>query len=80
MAQERDKRKKTRHAQVLADLQGSPMANPKSLKDKAPGKCLIYRQVGHWAKECQNHDKLPKMACKNAINWDFGQHSALGTQ
>ena len=31
--QERKKRKETRHAQMLAALQGSPMANPKSLKD-----------------------------------------------
>ena len=29
-AQEREKRKETRHAQVLTALQGSPMANPKS--------------------------------------------------
>ena len=34
-AQEREKRKETRHAQTLAALRGSPMANPKSLKDKA---------------------------------------------
>ena len=34
-AQEREKRKETRHAQMLATLRGSPMANPKSLKDKA---------------------------------------------
>ena len=34
-AQEREKRKETRHAQMLAALRGSPMANPKSLKDKA---------------------------------------------
>ena len=34
-AQEREKRKKTRHAQMLAALQGSPMASPESLKDKA---------------------------------------------
>ena len=33
--QERDKRKDIRHAQMLAALQGSPMANPESLKDKA---------------------------------------------
>ena len=33
--QERDKRKEIRHAQILAALQGSPMANPESLKDKA---------------------------------------------
>ena len=33
-AQERKKRKETRHAQMLATLQGSPMANPESLKDK----------------------------------------------
>ena len=51
-AQEREKRKETRHAQMLAILQGSPMANPESLKGKAPGKCLNCRQGGHWAKEC----------------------------
>ena len=34
-AQEREKRKETGHAQMLATLQGSPMANPQSLKDKA---------------------------------------------
>ena len=34
-AQEREKRKETRHAQMLAAFQGSRMANPESLKDKA---------------------------------------------
>ena len=34
-AQERERRKETRHAQMLAALQGSPMAYPDSLKDKA---------------------------------------------
>ena len=34
-AQEKEKRKETSHAQMLAALQGSPMANPESLKDKA---------------------------------------------
>ena len=34
-AQEREKRKETRHPQILATLQGSSMANPESLKDKA---------------------------------------------
>ena len=29
-AQEREKRKEKRHAQMLATLQGSPMANPES--------------------------------------------------
>ena len=48
-AQEREKRKETRHAQMLAALQGNPVANPESLKDKARGKCLICRQVRHWA-------------------------------
>ena len=33
--QEREKRRETRHAQMLATLQGSRMANPKTLKDKA---------------------------------------------
>ena len=53
-AQERDRRKEIKHAQMLAALQRSPMANPKSLKDKAQDKCLICRQAGHWAKECPN--------------------------
>ena len=48
-AQEREKREKISHAKMLATLQGSPMANPESLKDKARGKCLICRQVRHWA-------------------------------
>ena len=46
-AQEWERRKETRHAQMLAALQGSPMANPEFLKDKAQGKCLICRQTGH---------------------------------
>ena len=62
-AQEKEKRRETRHAQMLAALQGSPMANPKSLKDKAQGKCLICRWAGYWAMKCPNHDKSPKMAC-----------------
>ena len=33
-AQEREKRKEKRHAQMLAALQGSPMANPESLRTK----------------------------------------------
>ena len=49
-AQERERRKEKRHAQMLAALQGSPMANPRSLKDKTQGKCLICRQAGQWAK------------------------------
>ena len=48
---------------MLATLQGSPMANLKSLKDKARGKCIVCRQAGHWAKECPNHVKSHKMAC-----------------
>ena len=34
-AQEREKRKETRHDEMLLALQGSPVANPESLKDKA---------------------------------------------
>ena len=34
-AQEKERKKETRHAQMLATLQGSPMANPEFLKDKA---------------------------------------------
>ena len=32
--QERVRRKETRHTQIMATLQGSPMANPESLKDR----------------------------------------------
>ena len=46
-AQEREKSKEIRHAQILASFQGTPVANPVSLKDKALGKCLICRQAGH---------------------------------
>ena len=62
-AQEKERKKETRHAQMLAALQRSPIANPESLKDKARDKCLICRQVGHWAKECPNSDKSTRMAC-----------------
>ena len=33
--QEKERKKATRHAQMLAALQGSPMAQPNSLNDKA---------------------------------------------
>ena len=42
-----ERKKETRHAQMLAALQGNPVANPESLKDKARGKCPICRQAGH---------------------------------
>ena len=59
-AQEREKRKEMRHAQMLATLQQSPMTSPKSLKDKAQGKCLICRQAGQWAKKCPKYESLLK--------------------
>ena len=78
-AQEKGRKKETRHAQMLAALQRSPMANPESLKDKTRNN-LICRQAGHWAKECPNRDKSPRTLATNAINWDIGRHSVLGTQ
>ena len=62
-AQERERRKETSHVQMLATLQGSPMANSKYSKEKARGKCLICRQVGQWAKECPICGMSLKMAC-----------------
>ena len=79
-AQEREKRKETSHAQMLAAIQRSPMANPESLKDKARDKCLICRQAGHWAKSVQTVTSLLEWLATNAINWDTGRHSAPGTQ
>ena len=61
--QKKERKKDTRHAQMLAALQRSPMANLESLREEARDRCLICRQVGHWAKECPNHDKSPRMAC-----------------
>ena len=40
--QERERRKEIRHAQMLAVLKGSPMANPESLKDKSEVKLLSH--------------------------------------
>ena len=48
---------------MLSALQASHRARPDSLNDKARGKCLICRQAGHWAKECPNRDKSPRIAC-----------------
>ena len=79
-AQERDRRNEKKHAQMLAALQGSPMANHRSLKDKAGGKCLIYKQVGHRAKECPNCDKSPRMACHKCHQLGHWAVTALGTQ
>ena len=79
-AQEREKRKEMRHAQMLATLQRSPMTNHESLKDKAQGKCLICRQAGQWAKKCPNHESLLKWLATNAISWDIGKHSVPGTK
>ena len=39
-AQERKRRKETRHAQILATLQRSPMANPESLKGQGTRQML----------------------------------------
>ena len=66
-AQEKERRKEIRHARMLAALQGSPIANPKSSKDKEQGKCLIYRQVVHWAKEPPNRGKSPKKDCQKIL-------------
>src|SRR5574337_1217124 len=37
---QKERKKETRHAQILAALQRSPMANPESLRDKAQDRCL----------------------------------------
>ena len=44
------------------------------------GKCLISRQVEHWAKECPTMTSLLNWLATNTIIWDIGQYSALGTQ
>ena len=74
--QEKERKKETRHAQMLATLLRSPMANPESLKDKA-------RSVDRWGigpKSVQTMTSLLEWLATNAINWDTGRHSAPGTQ
>ena len=49
-----------------------PYGKPWVLKNKVPGKCLIYKQAGLWAKECPNHDRSPKIAyykCHQLGHW-----------
>ena len=75
--QEVEKRKKTRHAQMRAALQGSPMANTESLKDKANAQSVDKRDIG--PKNVQTMTSLLKWLATNAINWDIRWHSALGT-
>ena len=69
-AQERERRKETRHAQMLAALQGSPMANPESLKDRAQGECQDRRDIG--PKSVQILTSLLKWLAISDINWDIG--------
>ena len=78
-AQERETRKETMYAWMLATLQGSPIANPESLKDKAGGKQSVDRwDIG--PKSDQTMTSLLKGLATNAINWDIKQLSALRTQ
>ena len=79
-AQEREKRKETRHAQMLAAFQGSHMANPESLKDKAQTNAYSVDRRDIEPKSVQTVTSLLKWLAINAISWDIEQHSALGTQ
>ena len=59
-----ERKKETRHAQMLAALHRSPMANPESLKDKA-------RSVDRWGigpKSVQTMTSVLKQLATNAIN------------
>lgn len=62
-AQEKERRKESRHAQMMAALQGQ--ATPKRTLTLQPkrDKSHICRQMGHWAQKCPNRDKPPETAC-----------------
>ena len=79
-AQEKERKKEIRHAQMLAALQRSPMAHPESLRDKARDRCLSVDRRGIGPKSVQTVTSLLEQFATNAINWDIGRHSALGTQ
>ena len=78
--QERERKKETRHAQMLAALRRSPMANPESLKDKARDNALSVDRWGMGPKSVPTMTSLLERLATNAINWDIGRHSAPGTQ
>ena len=65
----KEEKERDKASQMLAALQGNPMANPESLNDKARARCLICGQAEHWAKECPNHDKSPETACYKCHQW-----------
>ena len=67
-AKARERRKEIRHAQMLAAIQGSPIANLKSLTDKAQSKCVICRQAAHWAKKHPNSGKSLKGIVRRSSN------------
>ena len=77
-AQARERRKETRHAKMLAALQGSPMANPKSLKDRAQDKCLICRQRNIAPKSVQIMGSFLKCLITKVIIWDMGGSLSSG--
>ena len=65
---------------MLAAFQGSHMANPESLKDKARTNAYSVDRRDIEPKSVQTVTSLLKWLAINAISWDIGQHSALGTQ
>ena len=77
-AQEKERKKETRHSQMLAALQRSPMANTESLKDKANAQSVDKRDIG--PKNVQTMTSLLKWLAKNSLSWDIGWHCAPGTQ
>ena len=77
-AQERERRKGASHAQMLATLQGSTMANPESLKDKAQGKCLSVERQDNEPKSVQTMTSVLKQLATNVFSCDTEWHSATG--
>lgn len=69
-----EKRKGTRHAQILVTLvgQSQPYSTGPSRSTLKDTKCHVHLKVGHWAKECPNHNKPPQVPCcknKKAGHW-----------
>ena len=63
-AQEREKRKKNRQAQLLAALQGQTSSGEaRTRPNGSQDRCRVCKKPGHWARECPNKDKPPKIPC-----------------
>lgn len=80
-AQEKERRKDTKHAQMWVALQGQLQSRSIStslVTAKNSSKCAICCQLGYWTKVCPNRKRksLPNLLAINVSSWVIGLLSA----